>query len=332
MRKHDGKPTYRLLTGAALAVLLCDGSSALAATTDDYPTRNIRLISPFTPGGGNDTVARTTAAEMSKTLGQPVVVDNRPGANSIVGMDLTAKAAPNGYTLIMASSALAVNATLYPKLPFDTVKDFSPVSLAASTPFVVAVHPSLPVSNVRALIAFAKSKPGELHYPSSGIGNSTHLAGELFSSMAGVHLVHVPYKGTGPGLTDLIAGRLSLVFNAPVSVLPHIKAGKLRPIAVTSSSRSSVLPDLPTVSESGLPGYEASTWHGVLAPAQTPPGIVARLNDEIIKALRSAAVKDRFAAIGMEPVGNTPEQFARYIQTEINRWAKVIKSAGIKHE
>ncbi|HSQ04718.1 MAG TPA: tripartite tricarboxylate transporter substrate binding protein [Burkholderiales bacterium] len=315
-----------------MAILLAYGFIVLPAGADEYPTQNIRLISPFTPGGGNDIVARTTAAEMSKNMSHALIVDNRPGANSIVGMDLAAKAPPNGYTLIMASSAMAVNATLYSRLPFDTVKDFAPVSLAGSTPFVVAVHPSLPVRNVRELIAFAKRKPGELLYPSSGTGNSTHLAGELFSAMAGVKLVHVPYKGTAPGLTDLIAGRLSLVFNAPVSVLPHIAAGRLRAIAVTSSSRSSVLPELPTVAESGLPGYEANTWHGVLAPAQTPMSIIGRLNSEIIKALRSAQVKERFAAVGVEPQGNTPTEFAKYIQAEIDRWAKVIKSAGVKPE
>jgi len=328
--KHE--LTHGALSSATLAVLFCHACVALSAAAEDYPTQSIRLISPFTPGGGNDIVARTTAVEMSKNMGQALVVDNRPGANSIVGMELVAKAAPNGYTLIMASSAMAVNATLYPRLPFDTVKDFAPVSLAGSTPFVVAVHPSLPVRNIKELIAFAKRKPGELHYPSSGVGNSTHLAGELFSAMAHVSLVHVPYKGTAPGLTDLIAGRLSLVFNAPVSVLPHIKAGRLRPIAVTSSSRSLVLPELPTVAESGLPGYEANTWHGVLAPAQTPVTIVGRLNSEIIKALSSVQVKERFAAVGVEPKGNTPDEFAKYIQVEIGRWAKVIKSAGVKPE
>ena len=239
----------------------------------------------------------------------------------------------DGYTLILGhSGTFAVNPSLYSKLPFDTVRDFAPISLAASTPFILAVHPSLPVSTVKQLIALAKAKPGELHFPSSGTGNSTHLAGELFNAMAGVTLVHVPYKGTGPGLNDLIAGRLSLVFNAPGSVLPHIRSGRLRAIAVTSSSRSSVMPELPTVSESGLPGYEASTWHGVLAPAKTPRQIVVRFNAEIIKALATAEVKERFAALGMDPIGNTPEQFAVYIQAEIVRWGKVIKTSGAKPE
>ena len=325
---------WRRSKGAAFCLLLSLSVSGMAhaATADDYPARAIRLISPFTPGGGNDIVARSIAATLTKNMGQSVVVDNRPGANSIVGMELVVKAVADGYTMIMGSSALAVNATLYSKLPFDTVKDFAPVSLAASTPFILAVHPSLPVTTVKHLIALAKAKPRELHFPSSGTGNATHLAGELFNAMAGVTLVHVPYKGTAPGLNDLIAGRLSLVFNAPGSVLPHIISRRLRAIAVTSSARSSVMPELPTVSEAGLPGYEASTWHGVLAPGKTPRPIVVLTSAEIIKALSNADVKERFANLGMDPIGNTPEQFAAYIQAEIVRWAKVIKTSGVKPE
>lgn len=322
--------TFRKLL---IFVLFSSQTLGLAgAASDDFPSQTIRIVSPFTAGGGNDVVARTVAAEISKQMGQSVLVDNRPGANSIVGMELVARAAPNGYLLVMGSSALAVNVSLYRKLPFDTLKDFSPVVLAASTPFVLAVHPSLPVRSVKELIVFAKRRPGELSYPSSGVGNSTHLAGELFAAMAGVNLVHVPYKGTGPGLTDLIAGRLSLVFNAPASLLTHVNSGRLRALAVTSPARSTLLPELPTIAEAALPGYQANTWHGILAPANTPNVIVARLNAEVVRALGSAQVKQRFAAVGVEAQGGTPEAFAQYIQAEITRWNKVIKMAGVQPE
>ena len=330
---HNRSYNFQVKGVAFLLLFLCLVSGiGHTATIEDFPVRAIRLISPFTPGGGNDIVARSIAVALTKSMGQSVVVDNRPGANSIVGMELACKAAADGYTLIMGSSALAVNVTLYSKLPFDTVKDFVPVSLVASTPFILAVHPSLPVTTVKQLIALAKIKPNELMYPSSGTGNATHLAGELFNSMAGVTLLHVPYKGTGPGLNDLISGRLSLVFNAPVSVLPHITSKRLRAIAVTSNARSSVMPELPTVSEGGLSGYEASTWHGVLAPAKTPRPIALLISSEIVKALANIDVKERFVNLKIDPIGNTPEQFANYINAEILRWAKVIKTSGVKPE
>lgn len=317
-----------------LACVLGAGvGTALAATAGgDYPVRPIRLVSPFPPGGGNDIVSRTVGLAVSRSIGQPVVVDNRPGANTIVGMELVARAAPDGYTLIMTSSTQAINATLYPKLPYDSVRDFSPVTLVASTPLVVVVHPSLPVANVTQLIAAARAKPGELYFPSAGTGNATHLAGELFNAMAGVTLVHVPYKGSGPGINDLIAGRLSVAFGTSLSVLPHVKSGRLRAIAVTTSRRSAVMPGLPTVAESGLPGYEASTWYGVLAPGRTPRRVVARLQAEIVKALDAPEVKERLGAQGLDPVGNTPEQFAAYVQSEIVKWAKVIRASGARAE
>ncbi|MBI4189852.1 MAG: tripartite tricarboxylate transporter substrate binding protein [Betaproteobacteria bacterium] len=277
-------------------------------------------------------MARIVADAISKNVGQQVVVDNRPGANAIVGMELLSKATPDGYTLVMTSSTQAVNATLYPKLPYDSVKSFAPVSLVASTPFIVAVYPALPINTISDLISVAKEKPGQLMYPSAGTGNSTHLVGELFSAMAGVNLLHVPYKGSGPGIIDLIAGRMSVIFITMPGAIPHINSRRVRAIAVTSSKRSSIMPDLPTVSESGLPGYEASTWYGILAPAGTPRRIVMALNSEIVKVLGTPEVKKGLYVQGLDPIGNTPEQFAAYVQSEIDKWAKVIKASGVKLE
>jgi tripartite-type tricarboxylate transporter receptor subunit TctC len=297
-----------------------------------YPVRPIRLISPFTPGGGNDLVSRAVALAVSRNIGQSIVVDNRPGANTIVGMELVAKAAPDGYTLITTSSTQAINATLYPKLPYDSIKSFAPVTLVGSSPLIVAVAPASSIKSVTELIAAARAKPGELTYPSAGTGNATHLGGELFAAMAGITLTHVPYKGSGPGLTDLSAGRLAVAFSTALSVMPFVKAGRLRALAVTGAARSSFVPELPTVAESGLPGYEASTWYGVLAPAGTPRVIVTRLNAEIVKVLALLEVRERLIPQGIDPLGNTPEQFAAYLGSEIVKWAKVIKATGVTAE
>lgn len=302
------------------------------AADASYPSRPIRLISPFTPGGGNDFVSRAVAVAMTKNVGQSVVVDNRPGANTIVGMEIVAKAAPDGYTLIMTSSTQAINATLYPKLPYDSIKSFAPITIVGLSPLIIAVPQSSPIKSVTDLIAAARAKPAELTYPSAGTGNATHLGGELFASMAGVTLTHVPYKGSGPGLTDLSAGRLSVAFSTALSVVPFVNGGRLRAIAVTSAKRSSFMPDLPTVAESGLPGYEAGSWYGVVAPAGTPRPVVMRLHAEIVKVLALADVRDRLVSQGIDPVGNTPEQFAAYIQSEIVKWAKIIKSTGVTAE
>jgi tripartite-type tricarboxylate transporter receptor subunit TctC len=317
-----------------IAIGLAVGTACGNAIAADlaYPARPIRLISPFTPGGGNDLVSRAVAVAMTKNIGQSVVVDNRPGANTIVGMEIVAKAAPDGYTLIMTSSTQAINATLYPKLPYDSIKSFAPVCLVGSSPLIIAVPTASSIRTVTDLIAAARAKPGELTYPSAGTGNATHLGGELFASMAGVTLTHVPYKGSGPGLTDLSAGRLAVAFSTALSVVPFVKGGRLRAVAVTSSQRSSFMPELPTVAESGLPGYEASTWYGVIAPAGTPRAIVARLNNEIVKVLALPEVKDRLVTQGIDPIGNTPEQFAAYIRSEIVKWAKIIKSTGVTAE
>jgi tripartite-type tricarboxylate transporter receptor subunit TctC len=301
-----------------------------AMAADNFPSRPIRLISPFAAGGGNDLLSRTMGLEMSKGLGQAIVVDNRPGANTIVGMEIVAGAPPDGYTMIMTSSTQAINATLYPKLPYDSIKDFSPISLIASTPLIIAVPPALPVRNIQELIAMAKAKPGAVLYPSAGTGNATHLGGELFAVMAGVQLTHVPYKGAGPGLNDLIAGRLQTVFATAPSVMGFVKSGRLRAIAVTSSKRSALMPELPTVAESGVPGYEASSWYGLIAPAKTPRPVILRLNAEAKRALAVPEINERLIAQGVDPVGNSPEEFAAYVRTEITKWAKVIKASGAK--
>ncbi|OGA45107.1 MAG: hypothetical protein A3F74_06860 [Betaproteobacteria bacterium RIFCSPLOWO2_12_FULL_62_58] len=303
-----------------------------AAAVPDFPARPIRLICPFAPGGGNDIFSRSIGAAISKSVGQQVVVDNRPGANTIIAMQLVANAEPDGYTLVMASSTLSINATLYPKLPYDSVKSFAPVSLAVSTPLVVAVNASSPMKTIADLIAAAKAKPGQIMYPSAGIGNSTHLAGELLAAMARIDLNHVPYKGSLPGITEVIAGRLHVVFPTLPSAKPHLNSGRLRALAVTSSKRASSLPDVPTVAESELAGYEVSTWYGVLATGGTPRRIVMALHSEIVKALVTPEVRKAADAQGLEVVGNTPEQFAAYVQAEIGKWAKVIKTAGVKVE
>ncbi len=307
---------------------LCCLAPAIAA--DPYPARPIRLISPFAPGGGNDIISRTLGAAVSKNIGQTIVVDNRPGGNTIIAMETLARATPDGYTLLTTSSSQATNATLYTKLPYDSIKDFAPVSAVGVAPLIVAVNPALPIKSVGELIAAAKAKPGALMYPSAGTGNSTHLGGELFAVMAGITLTHVPYKGLGPGLLDLMSGRLHAVFSTAPSALPHMKTGRLRGLAVTTAARSALAPGLPTVAESGVPGYEAGSWYGIIAPAGTPPAVIARLNREITTVLSTPEFREQLMAVGADPMPNTPEQFAAYIKIEIAKWAKVIKLSGAK--
>jgi tripartite-type tricarboxylate transporter receptor subunit TctC len=315
---------------AATVILAVHTGISTAAET--FPTRPIRLISPFAPGGGNDIMSRTLGAAMSKGLGQSIVVDNRPGANTILAMEILARATPDGYTLLTTSSSQATNATLYAKLPYDSVKSFAPVSRIGVSPLIVVINPSLPIKNVNDLIAAAKTKPGGIMYPSAGTGNSTHLAGELFAAMASITLTHVPYKGLGPGLLDLMSGRLQAAFSTAPSALPHVKTGRLRALAVTSSARSALAPGLPTVAESGIPGYDASTWYGIIAPAGTPHAVIARLNREMATVLATPEFKEQLMSAGADPAPNTPEQFAALIQSEIAKWAKVIKLSGAKAE
>jgi tripartite-type tricarboxylate transporter receptor subunit TctC len=291
------------------------------------------MIVPFPPGGPNDILGRVIGAELSKQVGQQVVIDNRGGAGGTIGTDLAAKAAPDGYTLLLAGTAsLSINPSLMAKLPYDAVNDFAPITLLATAPSLLIVHPSLPVKTVRDLIVLAKAKPGSLNYASAGIGTPPHLAGELFKVMTGVSLVHVPYKGGGPALTDLLAGQVELYFSGISSALQLAKDGKVRPIAVTSLKRTAVAPELPTFAEAGVPGYEVGNWYAVVVPARTPAPVIARLNGELVKATHNPEIKRRFLELGADPVGSTPEELTKYQRAEIEKWAKVIKSAGIKPE
>jgi tripartite-type tricarboxylate transporter receptor subunit TctC len=302
----------------------------LTAHGQDYPTKPIRWVVPFPPGGAMDVIARTLGQKMSESLGQQLVVDNRPGAGGLIGSDLVAKAAPDGYTMLIVSVGQAVNPSLYPKVPFDSIKDFEPVSLVAIVPNVLVVNPSVKANSVTDLIALAKARPGKLTYASAGNGTSIHLAGELFAEMAKVDILHVPYKGSGPAVTDLIGGQVDLMFDSITSAKPHIEAGKLRALGVTTAKRSSALPEIPTISESGVKGYEMSPWFAVFVPAKTPKPIVERLHSEISKAMKLPDVQARFAAIGAEPVGSTPGELAAYLKAETERWTKIIRERGIK--
>ena len=327
----------RLIFMAAVAAVLYAATSALAQITSagsgaTYPAKPIRVIAGFPPASGADITARVIGARLNDALGQQVVVDNRPGAGSNIAAELAAKSPPDGYTLFIGTVANAINATLYPKLPFDFARDFAPVALTTAAPNILVVHPSVPARSVKELVALAKSRPGQLNFASAGTGTAPHLSGELFKAMTGVSMVHIPYKGSPPAVTDLMAGEVALMFSPSSSVLPHVKTGRLRALAVTTASRLPSLPDLPTVAESGLKGYETITWFGVVAPAKTPPAIIMRLNAEITKVLALPDVRNQFAIQGIEVIGGTPEQFALYIRDEIAKWAKVIRLSGVKAE
>ncbi len=318
---------------AAHLLLLGICAFASAAYAQDYPTRPIRLIVPFAPGGGNDTVARLVGDSLGKRLGQPVVVDNRPGAGGVVGAESAAKAPPDGYTLFLGGvGSHAINPNLHKDLPYDPIRDFAAVSLLASAPLILVVHPSIPAQSVQQLIAYAKAHPGKLNYASNGNGSSSHLAAVMFANLADVDMVHIPYKGLAPALTDLLSGQDQLMFSSVVAILPQVRAGKLRALAVTSRKRMALLPDMPTIAESGLPAYETSSWYGILAPAGTRPEIVRRLHDEIVKVLQQDDVRQALAREGAEPVGNTPEEFTEFIRAEGQRLGAVIKSGKVPLE
>jgi tripartite-type tricarboxylate transporter receptor subunit TctC len=318
---------------AALAALAA--TSALAAQSGKpaaYPTKPIRLIVPLTAGGPTDIAARIVAAPLGDAVGQQVIVDNRPGAGGNIGADITAKSPPDGYTLFMGTSGpLSINSSLYPSLPFNPLKDFAPIIQTASAPFVVIVNPAVPARNMKELIALAKAKPGQLNYGSVS-GSASHLSTELFKLMAGVNMVHIPYKGAAPATTDVIAGQIQLSFASTPGSVPMVKAGKVKPLGVTSAKRVAKLPDVPTVAESALPGYEASVWYGVVAPAGTPRDIVQRLNQEIARILANPTHHDRMTSADFEPTTSTPEQFAAFIRSETTKWAKVVKASGAHAE
>ena len=314
---------------ALAATLLC---AVPGATAQSYPVKSIRVISGFPPGSGADITARVIGARLGDALGQQVVVDNRPGAGSNIAAEIAAKSPADGYTLFIGTVANTINATLYAKLPFDFARDFAPVALTTAAPNVLVVHPSVPAKSVKDLIALAKSRPGQLNYASAGTGTAPHLSGELFNAMAGVRMVHIPYKGSPPAVTDLLAGEVALMFSPSSTVLPHVKTGRLRALAVTTAARLQSLPELPTVAESGLKGYETITWFGFVAPARTPPAVITRLNAEIVKVLALPEVRNLFASQGIETLGGTPDRFASYIRDEIAKWAEAIRLSGAKAE
>ena len=303
-----------------------------AAHAQGYPSRPIRLIVPFPPGGANDILARILGQKLSETLGENVIVDNRAGASGIIGTELVAKAVPDGYTLLMTPNTIAIQPSLYEKLPFDAAKDFAPVSLVALVSNILIVTKTLPVSSVKELIALARRNPGQIHFGSAGIGGSVHLAGELFKSMAKVDIVHVPYKGGGPALVDLIGGQIEMLFPDALASSPYLKTGRVKPLAVTSGKRLAALSELPTIAESGFPGFEADTPQIILVPAATPKAIVARLNADIVRILNMPEIKERLVGIGFVTVASTPEETARRIQNDVAKWTRVIKLAGIQAE
>jgi len=319
--------TIKILVLLALALI---AATAVAQGTA-YPAKPVRIVVPSSPGGGTDILARVLAQKLSESQGQQFVVENRPGAGQVIGIEAVARSAPDGYTLLMAASAIVINEVLYAKPPYDTLHDFVPVTLGASLPNILVVHPALPVKSVRELIALAKARPGQLNYSSAGSGTSPHLSMELFRLMAGITLTHVPYKGTGPATVDLVAGQVQLSMPNVLTALPQIKGGKLRGLGVTSAKRATGLPDIPAIAET-LPGYEAIQWYGLLAPAGTPREIVNKVQAETARILVLPEVKARLAADGADAVGNRPEEFAAYIRTEIAKWGKVAKAGGIKLE
>ena len=319
----------RLVTGyanLAAATLLFAAASACAQSS---PSTQIRFVVPFPPGGPADILSRTIGQSLAESWAQQVVIDNRAGAGGNIGAEIVAKAPPDGYTMLMGFVGThAINSSLYRTMPFDAVKDFEPVALDAMVTIILVVHPSLPVKSVRELIALAKAHPGELSFGSPGNGTPQHLAGELFNTMTGVKMVHVPYKGAVPALTDLLGGRLSMIFSSMPPALPHVQSGKLRALGVTSTARSPAAPDVPTIAQSGLKGYEVINWYGVLVPARTPKEIVGKLNGEVVRIMNLPAVKERLAAQGAETYTSTPEKFAEMIKTETEKWAKVVKFSG----
>ncbi|MDQ3027652.1 MAG: tripartite tricarboxylate transporter substrate binding protein [Pseudomonadota bacterium] len=287
---------------------------------------------PYPPGGFNDTLGRTLAAKFSESWGQPAVVENKPGGNTLIGNDFVAKSAPDGHTLLIVAFPFSVVPSLFKTMPYDTVKDFAPVILAATSPNLLVVHPSLPASSVGELIALAKAKPGSLSYASTGNGSSNHISMELFKSLAGVNIVHIPYKGSGPAVSDLLGGQVQLMFDNTPNVLPQVKAGRLRALGSSGTKRSPLTPEVPTVAEAGVAGYEVMVWFGVVAPAGTSREIVNKLNAEVTRILAMPDVRERFLAQGVEPVGSTPEQFGEHIRAQMSKWGKVVQDAGVKAE
>jgi tripartite-type tricarboxylate transporter receptor subunit TctC len=318
-----------MLLGALSATAQTTSTGSGQASGQVYPARPVRLILPVAAGSTSDTIGRLVARSMSERLGQQIVVDNQPGAGGNIGMPIAARAAADGYTMLMISSAQAISPHLYTKVSYDLVRDFAPVSQIADGLYMLTVHPSVPVRSVKELIAFAQRRRGELTFGSAGVGTGTHLTGELFKSAAKIELLHVPYRGMGPAISELVGGQISVAFLGLPSGLPQMQAGKVRALAVTSAVRSSAVRELPTLAEAGLAGFEATTWQGFVVPAGTPRDIITRLHAETVRALQALEVRERFAALGVEPVSSTPAQFATYIQSEITKWGKAVRSTGL---
>lgn len=319
----------RTLSALAVAVLCLSGPLHGA----DYPAKPIKLVVPYAPGGGADSVARIVARKVSESIGQPIVIENKGGAGAILGTDQVAKAEPDGYTLLLGQSGpISINPAVYKTLPYDPVKDLAPITMTTAYPYILVVNSELQAKTLRELVALARSKPGAMNYGSTGVGAANHLVAELFNEKAGLQMTHVPYRGTALAVGDLVAVQLTLVFGDPISVLPHIRSGKLRALAVTSLQRSPVAPDVPTVAESGFPGFEALAWHGILAPGRTPPTVVAKLNEEIVKALADPDTKALLVSQAMQTVGGTPQEFAAFIQKDIVLWKAVAAAAKVTVE
>jgi tripartite-type tricarboxylate transporter receptor subunit TctC len=319
----------RIVLGFTLPALMLAASAVPAA----YPERSIRIIVPYAPGGNIDITARTIAPGMSEALGQQVVIDNRGGAGGTLGADIAAKSAPDGYTLLLGSSGTISTAPpLYPKLGYDPIKDFAATSLVSNVPLVLEAHPSIPAKTVREFIALAKTRPGKITMGSSGAGTTNHLSGELFQSATGTKFIHVPYKGSGPGLVDLMGGQIDIFFDQLSSSIGFIQTGRLRALAVTTAKRATAMPDLPTIAESGIPGFDASTWTAILLPAATPPDVVLKVQAALIKTLRTKTTRDSFARLGAEPLESTPEESTRFMKEDLAKWTRVVREAGIKLE
>jgi tripartite-type tricarboxylate transporter receptor subunit TctC len=321
------KTTFGTLCGAMAMTIT---SAVLAQAV--YPAKPVRFIVPSSAGGGTDIVARILSPRMSERLGQQIVIDNRPGAGTMIGIELAAKSPADGYTVLITPSTLALNSAVYKKVPYDPVRDFAPVTCIVGSASIIAVHPSVPARSIKELIALARARAGQLNYASAGIGTYPHMTMELFNHAAGVRMTHVPYKGTAPAMIDMVAGHITVMAATILTGMPQIRAGRIRPLGITSSKRSAAAPDIPTVAEAGLPGFESLQWYGAVVPAQTPKDIVGRLHAEFVRVLAMPDVKERFLADGTDPVGDTPEHFGIYVRDELTKWAKVAKAAGIKPE
>ena len=322
----------RVIIAALLATVPAQGADAQQKPADSYPLRPIRLIIPYSPGGASDNICRLLMPRISEALGQTIVIDNRPGAGGVIGRDLAAKATPDGYTLLASDAPHIMNPLFNPKLPYDAIRDFTPISATATSPMVLAVLASFPAKSIKDIVALAKAQPGKLNFGSGGTGVITHLTGELFKIAAGINIVHVPYKSIAPAITDLLGGQIQIAFPSPATVSGQVQAGRLRLLAVAAVKRTAAYPDVPTFEESGVPGMIAANWFGVMGPANLPRPIVERFNLETHKALRNREVQERLAAAGIEPIPNTPQEFQKMLEAEYARWAKVVKTAGLKPE